>query len=624
MHPIAALFDDAKRHHHAGRLAAAEQLYQRILAIDPRHSDSLHLLGVAAYQLGRHEAADDLIGRAIQLRDDVPSYHGNLGNVLKEQGRIEEAIASYERALALDPALAETHCNLGSLLKHQGRLDEATLRYRQAAAIKPALAEAHFGLGSVFQIQGRLSEAVACYERARVLDPGYAQAHNNLGYAFHVQGKLDAAVACYRRALTLTPDDADAWNNLGYTLHAQGKLDDAVTCYERALALQPDFAEAHNNLGNVLKDLGSFDAAIARYERAISLRPDFADAYFNRADIKTFRAGDADLQALEDLAARIERLPAGKAPYVHFALAKALEDIGEHADAFEHLLQGNALKRREVGYDEGAMREFFRRLAAVFDSALLERYAAAGDPSPTPIFVIGMPRSGTTLLEQILSSHPQIQAAGELTDLDVAARQVFESDSPPVAYPECVATVDPLALRRIGQAYLARLPALAEGKIRITDKLPGNFNNVGLIRLVLPDARIIHAMRDPADTCVSCFSKLFSHGQEFTYELGELGRYYRYYRELMARWRSILPPGAMLEVRYEDVVEDLEGQARRMLDYCGLSWDERCLGFHRTPRSVGTASALQVRQPLYRDSIQRWRRYESFLAPLLAELQESH
>ena len=303
---------------------------------------------------------------------------------------------------------------------------------------------------------------------------------------------------------------------------------------------------------------------------------------------------------LEALAAS-DDLPADQALYIHFALAKALDDVRDYGRAFEHLRQGNALKRERIDYDETGTLKLFEHISAVFDRGLFDRFQGQGDPSSVPVFVLGMPRSGSTLIEQILASHPQIHAAGELTILE---------NSP----------MDVTAFRRLGQSYLSQLPKVPDEKIRIVDKLPGNFLRIGLIRLMLPNARIIHTMRDPIDTCLSCYSKLFNTGLPFTYDLAELGRYYRAYSELMAHWRSVLPPGAMLDVSYEDVVDDLEGQARRLIDYCGLPWDDRCIDFHRSNRPVRTASAVQVRQPLFRSSLQRWRNYESGLAPLLDEL----
>jgi tetratricopeptide (TPR) repeat protein len=432
-------------------------------------------------------------------------------------------------------------------------------------------------------------------------------------------GRIDDAVAHYQRALFLRPDNADAHNNLGLAFAAQGRIDEAVTHYERATVLNPDHAGAHGNLGIILKDQGKFDEAMARYGRALAIRPDYAEIQYYRAEIKTFHRGDADLAELQALADR-DGLPENKAPYIHFALAKALEDSGDHAGAFEHLRKGNALKRRQVDYDEKSHVERFQRIAAVFDANLFARFHGSGDPSSVPVFVLGMPRSGSTLIEQILASHPQVHGAGELTDLDAAVSGVLSAGNWPGQYPDCVPALDGVTLRRIGQSYLSRLPALTDGAVRIVDKMPNNFNDIGLIRLVLPNARIIHTTRHPIDTCVSCYSKLFLNGQYFSYDLAELGRYYRGYRELMTHWRSVLPSGAMLEVSYEDVVDDLEGQARRLIDYCGLPWDDHCISFYKTIRLVKTASAAQVRQPLFRTSLQRWRKYEAGLTPLLQEL----
>ncbi len=255
-----------------------------------------------------------------------------------------------------------------------------------------------------------------------------------------------------------------------------------------------------------------------------------------------------------------------------------------------------------------------------FDASLFDRFSAAGDPSTRPIFVLGMPRSGSTLTEQILASHPQVQAGGEMINLDRAVASVPDAHGQPTPFPRYVAGLDAEGFRRLGQAYLESLPAPPEGKTRTTDKLPGNFFYVGLIRLILPNARIIHTMRDPVDTCISCFSRLFAD-VPFSYDLTELGRYYRGYHELMAHWRSILPAGSMLDVVYEEVVDNLEEQARRLIDFCGLPWDPRCLNFHETSRPIATSSNVQVRQPLYRTSLGRWHHYEAYLQPLLAELE---
>jgi tetratricopeptide (TPR) repeat protein len=602
-------FDDAAAH------------YERAVAINPSLFQAYNNLGNVFRQQGKLDQAAASLTRALAINPHFPEALNGLGNTLKDQSKLDQAVAQYERAIALRPDYAEAHNNLGSVFKDQGKLDQATSQFERAVALKPGLLQAHNNLGNILREQGKLDRAMAAFARAVAINPRYADAHNNLGNLLRQRGRFDEAAARYEQAIALKSDFAEAYSNLGSVLEDQGKLDQAVARFEQALALRPDLAEAHCNLGNTLKALGKFDQATTQYDQALALKPAFAEAHYNRANLKTFRADDADLTALETLAADPNRLPAPKMVYIHFALGKALEDIGDYSRAFAHWLKGNWLKRQEVNYDEPGYQRTCRQIAEAFDARLLSSFATAGDPSPAPIFVLGMPCSGSTLVEQILASHPQVHAAGELKILDQVVRTVPDASGRPLPYPAWTGALDADGWRRLGQAYLAKLPSPAAGKTRITDKATTNFLRVGVIRLILPNARIIHTVRNPVDTCVSCFSRLFSYGQPFCYNLAELGRYYRGYEGLMQHWRSVLPADAMLDVSYEEVVANLEQQARRLIDYCGLPWDDRCLSFHETSRSVATGSNVQVRRPLYGSSVQRWRRYESYLQPLLAELE---
>ncbi len=466
---------------------------------------------------------------------------------------------------------------------------------------------------------GQYAVSVVLFKRALQFKPGYAEAHSNLGSSLTLLGRIDEAAPHYERALALKPSLAGIHNNLAVVRMRQGRSQDAIAMYERALAIDPNQAEAHNNLGAILKEEGRFDDAMMHFSRAIAIRPDYAEAHYNRAEIHTFRPGDEHLEALEALAGR-KSLPANQAVCIHFALAKAFEDSRDYARAFAQLRAGNALKRARISYDAPGERNAMRRISELFDERLFGRLRGKGNPSQLPVFVLGMPRSGSTLIEQILASHPGIQAGGEHKCLEHAAAAIPGSDGQPIPWPEYLPALDERALRRIAETYIAGLPPVANGTVRIVDKTPGNFCALGLIRLIFPNARIIHTTRHPVDTCVSCFAKLFDTGHGYTYDLTELGSYYRAYRELMDHWRSVLAPDSIFEVAYEDVVNDLEGQAKRLINYCGLPWDERCISFHETVRPIRTASAVQVRRPLFRTSLQRWQRYAIHLTPLLREL----
>ena len=435
------------------------------------------------------------------------------------------------------------------------------------------------------------------------------------------QHKIEEAAAAAERALALNPNSHDAVNLMGRVAFERGQLEPALAHYRRALSLKPDLADAYNNMGNVLKELGQLDAAHKAYLKALDLDPKVSGVYVNLADSMKFKPGDPHLAAMEALAAQNDGLSKTDRMQLDFALSKAYADLKKHRRSFEHLLKGAAAKRVGIQYDEPIALGLFDRIERVFTPEVMRGKSGGGDLSRVPIFVLGMPRSGTTLVEQILASHPKVHGAGELQTLNDVVLTVRGPDGNPLPYPEFVPSLDGAALKAIGTRYVELLRETAPEGERVTDKMPSNYNFVGLIHLALPNARIIHTMRDPVDTCISCFSKLFTAEQNHTYDLGELGRYYRRYERLMAHWRRVLPNGRMLDVRYEDVVADLEGQARRIIEYCGLPWDDRCLSFHETDRPVRTASATQVRQPVYKSAVGRWKVYEEFLGPLLKELQ---
>jgi Tfp pilus assembly protein PilF len=465
---------------------------------------------------------------------------------------------------------------------------------------------------------GRLDDAIACYQRIIALRD-VPIIRNNLGHALAEQNRLEAALEHYGAAVKLKPDYVEALCNWGVALSGLGRADEAETRFRRAIAVNPRFASAHHNLGMLLRQHGRLGEARCAIEEAIRHAPRNAAYYENLASVRSFMAGDRYLTALEDMFADSASLDVASRIHLHFALAKAYDDIGAHQAAFAQLSIGNQLKRQETPYDEVATFAQMNRTPDVFTKAFVRSHENHGEQSRLPIFVIGMPRSGTTLIEQILASHPQVFGAGELALFDQTAGALRDSLPGQPPYPDMAEAMSGEDFAKAGAIYLEQLTQLAPDAHRIVDKMPGNFLLAGLIHLALPNATIIHAVRDPVDTCVSCYSLLFND-QKYSYDLSELGRYYRHYQSLMAHWHSVLPPGRILDVRYEELIGDLEGVARRVVAQCGLPWDERCLDFHRTSRMVNTPSATQVRKPIYRSSIGRWRRYKALLSPLLAEL----
>jgi tetratricopeptide (TPR) repeat protein len=611
-------------HHQAGRLAEAEALYRQVLTLDQDHLDGLHNLGVLYRQLGRNEAAASLLARAVAVNDQIPSLYSHLAGALRATGRLEEAAAAYGRAVALEPNRAETHYNLANTLRDLGRTPEAAAAYARAITLKPDLTDAHNNLGNILKDRGELDAAAACYRAVLALKPDYAEVHCNLGNVLREQGDLDAAAASYRRALDLRADHAPAHRGLGAVLARKGELAAATASFHRAIALEPSDAEAHYNLGAAQKDQGELAAAVASFRRTIALKPDHVGAFYHLAGLRPMSRGSPEAEALFALlsqqAADLDRFEPARRGQLLFAMGKALEDRGDFDRAFACMAKANAIRRARLTFDITEAERLMEQIAAVFDRAMLERVRNAGVTDTRPIFVVGMPRSGSTLVEQIISAHPKAHGAGEIWNLPSAVAVAGGPDG--AGFPEWAAAMTRTDCHAVGQAYLDSLPGPAEQRRRVTDKLLSNFQRLGLIHLCLPDAKIIHCRRDPRDVCLSCYGIHFSDGLEYAYDLTELARYWRAYDRLMDHWRSILPPGRMLEVPYEGVVEDVEAWARRLIAHCGLEWDDACPRFFESKRAVRTASSAQVRQPIYAGSVGRWRSFASHLRPLLDALGE--
>jgi tetratricopeptide (TPR) repeat protein len=467
---------------------------------------------------------------------------------------------------------------------------------------------------------GEFAAAIRLYEQVISFEPDLPDIHNNLGHALAALGRPQAASAAFAQAIELKPAYPEALCNWGLALAELERSDEAESKYRQAIAANPRFAGAYNNLGLLLKATGRLTEAQHAFERAIELSPRDFSLYDNLAAVRPFVRHDPYLAALEAAAEDPAALSIADQTHLHFALAKAHDGLSRHEYAFAHLQKANWLKRQQIAYDEAATLGQMRRLREVVSRDFIRARQGGGERSAIPVFIVGMTRSGTTLIEQILASHPQVVGTGELPLLDQVTGSIQKLIPGAPAFPDMMLQMSPAHFRALGSLYLDRMLERAPSADRITDKMTVNFLFVGLIHLALPDATIIHAVRDPADTCTSCFATHFTNGNEHAYDLGELGRYYRHYRELMAHWHDVLPPGRIVDVHYEELVADVENVARRIISRCGLDWDPRCLDFHRTERPIRTASATQVRKPIHGNSVKRWRKYEAFLGPLLAEI----
>lgn len=463
---------------------------------------------------------------------------------------------------------------------------------------------------------GRFSEAMALYARVMTLAPHRLEPYLNCGEISLAEGRYEDALSWFERAAQLRPDLPPAIQGQGRALLALSRPGEALRAFERLQAVDPHTDMAPRGIGEALSQLGRIAEARIAFERATALAPDVAGHHYALAQAGRFVENDPRLAGLERLNRKIAALPPPSQCDLHFALGKAYDDLGRCEEAFAHWQAANAIKRKFVGYDEAMFLGILHDLKAAFPADVLAARRGAGYADETPVFVVGMPRSGTTLVEQILASHPDVYGAGESMHLHRLLGQGMAGQDFPARFCE----VPDAALCRLGTQYVVHMRTAAPAAKRIVDKLTANFMLCGLIHAVLPRARIVHVRRDPRDTCFSCYANLFSQNFDYTYDLGELGRYYRAYEELMTHWRHILPAETFLEVRYEDVVADFETQSRRLVDFCGLQWNDACRDFHKTNRVVHTLSAAQVRQPLYKTSVGRWKPYAARLSPLFSAL----
>ena len=630
---------------------AAEQATE-ILKVAPGHPLATLLLGVANRRAGDAATSQTVLEPLARSQPNWAAAHYELGLTLGVRRNGEGAVAALRRAVSLKPEMPDAWRALGDHLTAIGdavAADEAYAQHIKFSTNDPRLLEAaaalcenripvaesllraHLkqfptdlpALRMLAEVAARLqryADAEVLLERALELAPSFVPARHNYAVVLHRQRKIKAAWEQVQKLVEADP------LNPGYrTLKAAiasgiGEYDQALELYAGVLAEYPHNARVWMSYGHSLKTANRQTDCVQTYRKSIELAPQLGEAYWSLANLKTFKFEPADIEAMQTQLARGKLTPEDRFHF-HFALGKAFEDAGQFAESFRHYEEGNSLRRKGVGYDADWNSEQMRRMQALFTPQFFAARAGQGASAPDPIFIVGLPRSGSTLLEQILSSHPQVEGTMELADMPNLVRELGGSQVRAKSkYPESIAALDADALLALGERYLelTRIYRRTDAPFFI-DKLPNNFAHTGLIHLILPRAKIIDARRHPLGCCFSGYKQHFARGQHFTYNLDDIGRYYRDYVELMAHYDTVLP-GRVHRVIYEQLIEDTEGEVRRVLDYCGLPFDQRCLRFYENERAVRTASSEQVRRPIYREGVDHWVNYEPWLGPLKSAL----
>lgn len=593
-----------------GRYAEVVDGARRLTESAPDNGMAWKILGATLKQQGQTAEALDALRHAARCAPNDAEIPYNLALILKELGQLEAAADACRDALRIQPNFVEAWNNLGTTQRSLGQYDAAVENLTRAVQLRPDFLMARHNLGAALRNAGRLEEAAACYRQLLKLKPDDTGAHHNLGIVLRDLKNFDEAVRSFRRALKLNPAYAEAENNLGITLEqGLGRSDKALDHYRKALELRPEFAEAWNNLGTSLQNLGRTGEAIDSYRRALEIRPFYPEASRNLSLLHRFTDGDP---LLADMAKQLTGCPATGDDRIQldFALAKAYEDVGAIDLCMERLEEGNRLRKEQLGYDIASDQQLFHRIKTLFTTPPAPVDLTTAAPARLkPIFILGLPRSGTTLVEQIIASHSEVFGAGELSALDRAVRPVV------MAKPDGhLLTAGEVA--DVRASYLGEIESLATEKNVITDKMPFNFLWIGAILAALPEARIVHVNRDPVATCWSIYKHYFpATGLGFAWDLEDLAGYCRLYQDLMAFWHRSFP-GNIYDLDYERLTEDQEAESRKLLAFCGLPWEPACLDFHQSHRTVRTASSGQVRQKIYRGSSEAWRKYAGHLGPL--------
>jgi tetratricopeptide (TPR) repeat protein len=633
-----------------GRAATAERQLRAIQAAAPGEVNSLRLLGLALLAQGKIKPAIETLERAVAAAPEFPQARTDLARAYRQDGRLDAAREELRRVLKEAPSLDGAWLAYGDVLvdlekyvdarfafeqgrlldPHRHRIEEATAALvagnRQSAEIifrdilkaDASHVAALCGLAAISLGAGNTHDSERLLRHALRQTAHSPLARRGLSHTLLAAGRLPEAEAATRELLKFEPENPQNWVALGSVYTRLLRQDDALAAYEEAARLNPTEVKLRLSIGHIHKTLGRREQCEQAYHECLRMDPGFGEAYWSLADLKTYVFGDAEIAAMQGLLAGSSADETNKAQ-LHFALGRALEQKMQYQEAFIQYATGNALRRGTPPFDMANFEAKSRRVAACFDNAFFGKRMGAGCPDASPIFIVGLPRSGSTLVEQILASHSRVEGTMELPNILTMVREFDHLDARGDGYPESVRAASPGRLAGLGRRYIDETRPIRTGRPHFIDKMPNNFSHIGLIRAILPNATIIDVRRHPMDSCFSTYKQHFAEGQSFSYDLDDLGRYYRCYLALMDHWDEVLP-GKVMHLQYEELIRDPNANIRRLLAHCGLPFEAACLRFHETLRPVRTASSEQVRQPLYASGVGYWKHFAKELEPLRASL----
>ena len=633
----------------SGNYELAEKQLAEILQNYPNDPNALRLSGVSSIEQGKPEIALIPLRKAIKVAPDFAQAHEDLGTAWFLLSELKKSEVCLKAALKLDPSKFSAWKSLGDLLSDRGKDKEANKAYEQAlstnsnykdltkamtlvrkgqtgAAEKiykqilkedPNNVDALRLLGLLAVKGGSLDQGIMILKKCTEIAPDYALAWENLANMYRQKEgfeNLDKSIYCFKKATKFRPNWAEGWAGLGTVLTRSSLHNEGINAYQKSITLKEEQPRVHLSLGHVYKTTGEQEQSVASYHKAIKHYEMFGEAYWSLANLKTYNFSNKEINSME-LQITKEDLPEREKVHFLFALGKAYEDLKDYKRSINFYNEGNDLNRGRSSYDPKAVEAISKRIKKFFNKKFIKDKSDSGDLSPDPIFIVGLPRSGSTLIEQILSSHSKVEGTMELPNMLNMARRLGSGTKDQTSYPEILSKLSTSEIESLGKQYISETKMIRSEFPFFIDKMPNNFSHIGLINLILPNAKIIDSRRDPLDTCFSCYKQLFARGQMFTYDFNELARYYVNYIKLMDHWDEVLP-GKVYRVFYENIVENQEDETKNLLEFCNLPFEENCLRFYETKRAVKTASSEQVRQPIYRKSIHHWKNYEPFLKEL--------